>query len=67
MGDSMERIKGKRLMTLAEVAALLNVKTSWMRNAVFRKEIPYIKVGRHVRFREEDIVDWVGKNKILQG
>ena len=52
------------LMTVEETASFLNVKTSWLRSAIFRKEIPYIKVGNLVRFREKDLIEWIEKNTV---
>ena len=54
----------EKLMTIKEVAKLLNVKISWLRSAIFRREIPYIKVGNHVRFQERDISNWLQKSKV---
>ena len=54
----------ERLITIAEAAGVLNVKPSWVRKAIFRKEIPYIKVGNHVRFREEDLTSWIKGNRV---
>ena len=54
----------EKLMAIKEVAKLLNVKISWLRSAIFRREIPYIKVGNHVRFQEKDLLDWPEKNKV---
>ena len=53
------------LMTIEDVAKILNVKTSWVRSAVFRKKIPYIKVGNLLRFKKEELCKWMQKNLIL--
>ena len=52
------------LMTVNEAAKFLNVKISWLRSAIFRRAIPYIKVGNLVRFRQRDLMDWVQKNTV---
>ncbi|CBW25677.1 phage-related conserved hypothetical protein [Halobacteriovorax marinus SJ] len=49
----------KRLLTIEEAAQLLSLKVSRLRTAVFRKEIPYIKIGRLVRFHEEHLLNWI--------
>lgn len=51
--------KSKKLLTITEASELLTVKVSRLRTAVFRKEIPFIKIGRLVRFRENDLMEWV--------
>ena len=50
------------LLTTKETARLLNVKMSWLRSAIFRKTIPYVKVGGLVRFRQRDLAKWIEKN-----
>ena len=51
------------LLTIQEAAEFLNLKVSRMRTAVFKKEIPYIKLGRLVRFDPNDLIKWVEKQK----
>jgi len=43
------------LLTLAEVGAILKLKTSTMRAWVLRRRIPFCKVGRLVRVRRADV------------
>ena len=50
-------------MTIEEVAKFLNVKISWIRSVVFRKEIPFLKIGNHVRFQQKDLLEWLEENK----
>lgn len=47
------------LMTISEAAVFLNLKISMLRSLVFRKEIPFLKFGRLVRFRAQDLEEWV--------
>ena len=56
----------EKLMTIKEVSEFLNVKESWVRSAIFRKNIPFVKIGHHVRFRQQDLLEWVEKNKSTQ-
>ena len=56
----------KKLLTIEEVADFLNVKVSWIRSAVFRREIPYVKVGNHVRFKDCDLAEWLEKNSVTR-
>jgi excisionase family DNA binding protein len=41
--------------TFAEVAEMTALKESWLRRAAAAQAIPSHKVGRHIRFTEEDI------------
>ncbi len=52
------------LMTVDDAAKFLNVKVSWLRSAIFRRAIPYIKVGNLVRFRECDLKEWIQKHTV---
>lgn len=48
-----------QLMTISEAAVFLNLKVSKLRSLVFRKEMPFLKFGRLVRFRAQDLEEWV--------
>ncbi len=50
---------GSRLLTAAEVAALLSVPRSWVYEQAREGRIPVVTLGRYRRFREEAIVAWV--------
>lgn len=52
----------KKLLTISEAAQLLSLKVSRLRTAVFRKEIPFIKIGRLVRFKEDHLKEWIDSN-----
>lgn len=60
--EKLEEKKNKRLLTIEEASSFLNVKVSWLRQAVFRREINHVKVGALVRFREEDLQNFIQKN-----
>jgi excisionase family DNA binding protein len=49
----------KKLMTALDVADLLSMKVSWVRQRVHRDEIPYYKIGNLVRFSRNDINKWL--------
>ncbi len=51
-----------RLFTVQEASTKLNIKVSRLRQAVFRREISYVKLGALVRFREEDLSQFIEKN-----
>ena len=55
-----ERIK---LLTIDEVSSLLSLKVSWIRSAVFRKQIPFIKTGRLLRFDLDELKSWLESNR----
>lgn len=52
----------KVLFTVDEASKILNIKVSRLRQAVFRNEIDYVKLGALVRFRDEDIQNYIQRN-----
>ncbi len=52
------------LLTIGEAAALLALKPSRMRTAVFKRELPFLKIGKLLRFRREDLIQWV-ESKVI--
>lgn len=51
------------LMTVAEVSALLRVPASWIyaRTSGNGEQLPFLKLGRHLRFRRAEIEAWLEK------
>lgn len=52
-------------LSFQEAQEFLNVKESWLRNAVFKREIPHHKFNRLIRFEVNDLLLWTHKNKVL--
>lgn len=44
---------------MEEVATYLNLRPSKVRMMVFRKEVPYLKIGALVRFHRHAIDQWL--------
>lgn len=49
----------EKLLTLNELHEVLNVKKSWIRYQIFKKNIPYKKIGRLIRFSEKEVQVWI--------
>ena len=47
------------IMTVPEVAEFLKLCTSKVYKMVQRGEIPSIKIGKSVRLRRTDVIDWM--------
>lgn len=54
----------QKLMTPDEIAEMLSVKKSTIYNWTHIGFIPHVKIGRHVRFREADILKWLKKKSV---
>ena len=68
-GDSkpQESPDAETLLTVQEVAALLKVPVSWVyehARAHGKKRLPHLKIGKYLRFRSQDIVEWLDTWKI---
>ena len=51
-----------RLLEAGEVAELLNVPVSWVREQTRRPDgeaIPHLRLGRYVRFEREVVLAWL--------
>ncbi len=59
MATRSEKSAKEKLMTIEEVSEFLDIPVSTVRDYIWRKLIPYVKVGRHIRFRHEEIQSWL--------
>jgi excisionase family DNA binding protein len=54
----------EELLTINELILLLNIKESHLRSLIFRQEIPFIKLGRLIRFDPFKIKKWLEEKLI---
>lgn len=59
-------VQTTQLLNDAQAAAFINVspKTLPVWRSTGRYQIPYIKVGRKVRYRREDLIAWLESRKV---
>lgn len=50
---------GDRLLDAREVAELLHVPVSWVRESTRSGAMPHVELGRYKRYREADIAAWL--------
>lgn len=53
-----------KLIGFKEAAEILGVQVGTLRGWVFQRKIPYVKVGRLVKFRPEDIEQFIESNRV---
>jgi excisionase family DNA binding protein len=51
------------LLTVDEAAPILNVPVTWLRKAATDRNFPCTRVGRYVRFTEEDLAEIVARGR----
>lgn len=55
----------EKLLTKEDVLEMLGIKESTLYCWVYRKKIPYIKLGKRcLRFRENDILQWLTSKEV---
>lgn len=52
----------ERLMTAKQVSELIEVQPSTVYQWVHEGLIPYVKLGRCVRFKKDELFRWIDKN-----
>jgi excisionase family DNA binding protein len=55
----MQEEQEKKLLTIVEVAAYLNIKQKTLYLKVESGEIPHYRIGRLIRFRLEEVDTWL--------
>ncbi len=51
------------LLTIEEASKLLNLKLSWLRKPVARRQIPYVKLNHLIRFDRIELEAWLEQRK----
>ncbi len=52
------------LLTVEELAQLLRLTRKGVYGLVSQRRIPHLKVGRVVRFKRTDVLDWLQGNRV---
>lgn len=57
----MNKQNEAKLMNIEEAASYLGIRLSRLYTATRRKELPFMKVGRLVRFEKNQLDQWIEK------
>jgi len=49
----------ERLLNAAEVAELLAVPESWVREHTRNGSLPHLQLGRYIRYRSQAVLKWI--------
>jgi len=56
-------MNSRKLLNPDEVAFWLNIEKSYLYRLVSQRQFPCLRLGhRKLRFREEEIIEWLNKN-----
>ena len=58
----MERTAIERLVNVKQLAGYLAVPESWVYGHTAAGDIPMVHVGRYVRFRLSEVLDWLHRD-----
>jgi excisionase family DNA binding protein len=62
MDLEMEERDKDRMLTVEDLRARLNIGRTKAWDLVYKHEIPAVRVGRSVRLREQDVVEYLERN-----
>jgi excisionase family DNA binding protein len=54
----------RSLLTIAETADALNVPYNWLRVKVTERKVPHTRIGKHVRFTEQHLLQIIASGEI---
>lgn len=55
------------LLDTFEAAEYLGVSERWIRRAVAERQVPFVKVGRFVRFSTDDLNAYIERRRVPAG
>ena len=58
-----DRLPLPRLLTLREVAALLQLSRAHLRREIRQRRLPAHRLGRAIRISEADLADYLGRRR----
>jgi excisionase family DNA binding protein len=53
-----------RLFTPQQTAEYLGVRPSWVYEQARARKLPHLKLGKHIRFLQEDLDAWIAARRI---
>jgi excisionase family DNA binding protein len=62
IADRLAAAGPDRLLDAGEVAEMLRVPQRWVRDATRDGRLPHVKLGRHVRYRREELLAYIAEN-----
>jgi excisionase family DNA binding protein len=60
----VEATPATEILTVHEAAELLKVRPSWLYEAARGRRIPFVKLGKHLRFIRSDLDAWLRDQRV---
>jgi excisionase family DNA binding protein len=57
------RVAARELYDIPRVASLLSVKESFVRSLVAHRRIPFLKIGKFIRFDPAQLGEWLDRRR----
>lgn len=64
LADSTTAAGARPLLGVAQLAERLGTTERFVRRLVCERRIPFHKVGKYVRFDQDDVDDWVADRRV---
>lgn len=55
----------ERYINADEVAKFLSLTDFALRNLIFKKQIPFYRVGRRIKFLKSELIEWMEEGKVI--
>jgi excisionase family DNA binding protein len=55
---------GDRLLSATEVAEILAVPVTWVREATRAGRLPHVRLGRYARYERDQVLVWVTQQRL---
>ena len=53
-----------RFLDVYEVASWLGVEVGFIRRLIAERRIPFVKIGKHIRFDPEEVAAWIDGQRV---
>ncbi len=53
-----------RLLDIAGAAEVLNVTPRFIRRLIAERRVPFLKIGKFIRFNPDELTDWINDQRV---
>ncbi|MDA8791915.1 helix-turn-helix domain-containing protein [Bacteriovoracaceae bacterium] len=59
----MSKVTNDEFCTVDQISKKFNLTKSWLRYGIFHKLFPFYKLGRQIRIKESEFLDWINNKR----